>query len=309
MREAVALGVGAAVLLVGGVAAYAATRPPAAATPAAGGAAGTSSTSAGAAAPSSSNSSSSSASSSPANTPQGLVSSGKTSTGWTQTIAVQPNVSGLSYQGFFGDVLRVTLPSGCNWRQITGTGNQPALSPPSGNDDFVFVLVQPMTYELAYTDANRVDQTTSITLSLGGTFQKATSLSTGDYVLLALKATDLLAIGASLSTLTTSMAAALAQPVNAQQAMTVVTAENAYGPNVPTTEAITFLLTMGPWADQFAPDVHSFDAIDMSSALPSWWPTDDTAAASEYHVLYRYVGPGIAVSSLPIPALAWTRTL
>ena len=301
MRQAVALGIGAAALLVGGGVVYAASRP---AAPAAGAGASSgagSSGSAGGAGPASGG----------AAKPEGLTASGKTATGWALTIVIELGKSGLLYQGFFGDVVTVKLPVGCSWRTVTGTGNTPGLGPPSGSEDFVFVLVEPMTYELAYSDASRVDQMTTLSFQFGATFAAATSLASGDYVILAFAQKDLEQVVQTITTLYASTADALKQPTYAQEAATVMTASDVVGQNKMTPELLlTFVTTMGPWADKFAADVHSFVPFNlMTAGVPSWWPTDDTAASSEYHVLYRYIGPGIDVSALPMPAKAWKRIL
>jgi hypothetical protein len=293
MRQAVALGIGAAVVVLGGGLAYAASRP---ATTGSGGAAGGGAGSGGGALP--------------AGSPQGLTASSKTATGWELTIEIQLRMSGLSYQGFFGDVVRVKLPPGCHWRTVTGTGNTPAMSPPSGTDDFVFTLVElPMTYSLAYTDASRSDLATTLSFQVGATFESTTSLASGDYVILAIQGSDLLKVVQTITTLYGSIAAALDQQEYAQEAATVVEAANVVGNKNMTPEALlTFIATMGPWADKFAADVHSFVPFKSGATLPAWWPSDDTGASSEFHLLYRYVGPGIEVSALPFPVTAWKRT-
>jgi hypothetical protein len=293
MRHAVALAIGVGTLLVGGGVVYAATRAPA---PVAGGAGGAGSSGA--------------AGASSGSLPQGQTSSAKTATGWGITIEVQDGVSGLLYTGFYGDVVTVRLPAGCTWRTITGTGNNPAVSPPSGTGDFVFRLIEPMTYELAFTNAARVDRVTTITFEFGGTFAATTALASGDYVILAFAQADLEQVAQTIVSLYGNIADALKRPEYAQEAATVIEASNVVGQKNMTPEAfLTFVTTMGPWADKFGVDVHSFVPFNLLTSPPAWWPSDDTAAASEYHVLYRYVGPGIDVAALPFPAKAWKRTV
>jgi hypothetical protein len=240
----------------------------------------------------------------PAGSPQGLVSSGPTADGWGMTIALQPNTSGLSYEGFFADVVTVTLPAGAHWRAITQAGNAPATGPQSGIDPFVFSLVEPMTYTFAYTDASGVNQGTTISFALGGTFQATTRLNRGDYVILAFAASDLVAVLASIQQ---AMTVPAGTPLAQQEAATLAIANQLVGGTPTPAEALTWIVSLGPWAQSFSPDVRALVAMPQGTALPAWWPTDDTGAASEYHVIYRYTGPGIDVAALPVPCKAWRR--
>lgn len=290
MREAVAIGLGFVGLLVFGGVAYAVSSRPAPA-PAAGGGSGGGAL--------------------PAGSPQGLMASNATASGWQLDIALVPNTSGLSYNAFFGDVIRVSLPAGAHWRRVVGTAQSPALSPPSGTDAFTFMLVEPMAYTLAYTDAAGVDQTSVIYLEMGATFAKTTHLTTGDYVILAAAQSDFVA---AFSQLTNALnAAGTSDGVLVQQAETMQTAsyaiKAAQGASVPLSiaEVLTLFFAMGPWAKTFGIDVRTFLAFPSGTTLPTWWPSDDTAAATEHHVLYRYIGPGVDVSALPFPVTAWKR--
>lgn len=289
MKEAVAIGLGLVGLLVVGGVAYAASSSSAPA-PAGGGAG--------------------SGGSLPAGSPQGLTASNPTATGWQLDITLVPNTSGLSYNAFPGDVIRVSLPTGAHWRRVTGTGSTPALSPPSGTDAFVFMLVEPMAYTMAYTDASGVDQTSVIYLEFGASFAQTTHLSTGDYVILAVTQNDFLAAFTQLTNALND--SATADAVLAQQAETMQTASYAIksAQSVPLTpaEVLTLFFAMGPWAKAFGIDVRTFVPFPLGTSLPAWWPSDDTNAAAEYHVLYRYNGPGVDVSSLPFPVTAWKRT-
>jgi hypothetical protein len=227
------------------------------------------------------------------------------------TIAIPPNnVSGLAFQGFYGDVIRVKLPAGCHWRTAVGAGNSPLPGPPTGSDDFVFPFVVAMSYELAYIDDARADQDFVFYLTFGGIFEATSHLATGDYVILAVTQKDLEQVIATITNLYSNLSAANAEPVYGQEAAAVVAAANAFGQkNVTAPLLLEYLMIMGPWAQSFAPDVHSFAPFDVGASIPTWWPSDDTAASSEYHVLYRYVGPGIDVSALPFPCKAWKRVL
>jgi len=300
MREAVAVGLGAlGVLVLGGIAVAAGSSS----TPAAGGAgAGGSSGSAGATGPASA----------PANVPQGLTGSSATAQGWQLSITLIPNTSGLSYNALYGDVVQVLLPAGAHWRRVVGTAAAPALSPPSGTDPFVFQFVEPMAYTMAYTDASGVDQTSVFYLETGASFGKTTHVTTGDYVILAVAVSDFQAAFSGLSGALS--APATADPVLTQQGETINTAaaalQAAQGSSAPltTAEVLTLFFAMGPWQSAFGIDVRTFVPFASGTSLPSWWPSDDTAAATEHHVLYRYVGPGIDVSALPFPVTAWKRT-
>lgn len=287
MREAVAIGLGALGLLAVGGLAYAATRStPAPATGSAGGAAGGTTASL------------------PAGSPAGLLSSGPTATGWAMHIAIQPNTSGLSYQGFFADVITVSLPAGAHWRANTGAGNTPAMGPQSGTADFTFVLVEPMTYSFAYTDANNTNQGTTLSFALGGTFASTTRLSLGDYVILAFAAQDALNVAAALQT---ALQAGQGTAEQQQEAATLQVADALVGGTPTQAMAIQWMVSLGPFADAFSPDVRALVGMAPGTAIPTWWPSDDTSAATEYHVVYRYIGQGVDVSALPIPTKAWKR--
>jgi hypothetical protein len=304
MKEAVAIGLGVVgLLVVGGGVALAASSSSSSSTPSAGagGASGGTSGSAGASGPSSL----------PAGSTQGLMGSHSTPSGWELDITAS-STSGLIYSAFFGDVVRVSLPAGAHWRKVTAAGDPPALSPPSGTDAFVFQFVEPMAYTLAYTDVSGVDVTTVMSLELGGTFAKTTHLTTGDYVILAVAVSDFQSAFSGLSAALS--APATADPVLAQQGETINTAaaalKAAQGSSAPltTAEVLTLFFAMGPWASAFGIDVRTFVPFASGTTLPSWWPSDDTAAATEHHVLYRYIGAGVDVSALPFPVTAWKRT-
>lgn len=286
MKEGLAIGLGAMGVVALGAVAWAATRSSTGAAPAAGGG-------------------SSGGGTLPAGSPVGLLSSGPTDTGWAQHIAIQPNRSGLSYNAFFADRITISLPAGAHWRANTGAGNSPATGPQSGIDDFTFTLVEPITYSFSYTDVNGVNQGTTLSFALGGTFEATTRLSHSDYVILAIARADLVTVATALNA---ALSPTAGTPVLQQEAATVQIAQQTIAGGTATPAlAIEWFVSMGPWADSFAPDVRALVVLPMGTALPSWWPSDDTAAAGEDHVIYRYIGGGIDVSALPIPSKAWKR--
>jgi len=238
--------------------------------------------------------------------PAGLTSSAPTSTGWAMAIDIG-GIQGVSYECFLGDRVSLTLPAGAHW-STTAAGGEASLAPGSGTEPLEFTYVAPISVQVTWTDHLGANQVSVCDFQTGGSFQQTSRLSTNDYVILALGAADYTAVAASL----TAWQAQGAQ-VTDEERQQVATIEagalavaNA-GANLSPENILEFLFASGPWGEAFAPDVRAFMPMRPGSAIPSWWPADDTAAASEYHVIYRYVGPGVDVSALPFPVTAWKR--
>jgi hypothetical protein len=290
MSRELAVGLGVlAGLVVGGGVAYAATRS------------STSSTS-----PSSSSSDKAPAPL-PANAPAGLVSTGPTSTGWQVTICLPSDgSSGMLYPALLGDVITVELPAGAHWSSKKGVTS---LGPASGTDPYVFTFIDQLGgYQLTWTDATSTDRTTVVYFGDSGvTFESATQLATYDYVLLAITSVNLEQLLASV----TQWSQGQGHPTAAQtqEAANLLAIVNATAPKAPTQQQMLIaLLAVGPWAEAFAPDIRQIVPFPIGSTLPTWAPSD-TNGSTEAHVLYRYVGPGIDVASLPFPVTAWRRTV
>ena len=239
----------------------------------------------------------------PSNAPDGLVASGPTPTGWQESIAILPQRAGLSYMAIFGDQIRVSLPPGAHWRQ-----SATAIGPRTGTDDYLFTFLgNPITLAFAYTDAGNLDTGTTLSFSTGALFAPTAHLSTGDYVILSISSADVGQVAASYASWQASPQTATPEQ---QQEVAAVSAAVAGIQSVGTIDLVqawALLAMVGPWARSFGVDVHTWALFRPSDALPSWWPSDDTAHATEVHFFYRYIGPGIDVASLPFPVMAWKR--
>lgn len=238
----------------------------------------------------------------PAGSPQGLVSSGPTSTGWAQSISIVLNTAGIVYQAFYGDVIRISLPAGAHWRASTAT-----MGPSSGIDDFVFTFIEPVTVVLSYTDAHALNQGTTLAFEIGGVFEHATAIATNDYVIFAVAPGDM---QATFGDLQSAISLGASNSIESQEANTVQSLAAAVpggSSAVTVANLLTWFFLSGPWADAWALDPHSVAILPAGTALPSWWPADDTAAATEQHVIARYVGPGLQISASPFPVTAWKR--
>lgn len=292
MSREVAVGLGVlAGLVVGGGIAYAATssKPAAAAVPSSGDAAKAPTPTL------------------PSGAPQGMVSTGPTSSGWQVTVQLGA-LSGVSYPALLGDRITVQLPAGAHWSAKAGVTS---LGPTSGADPYSFMLIEQVAFQFTWTDATNTDHTTVLYFGdVGVTFVKVTRLSTYDYVLLAIFGVDFeqLVVGITQwPTLASATAIQRQEAANIAAASAAMVAANPPGVGLSPQQLLLILLAVGPWADSFAPDVRQVVPYPIGATLPSWIPSDDTHASTEAHVVYRYVGPGIDVASLPFPVTAWRR--
>lgn len=239
----------------------------------------------------------------PAAAPDGLVASAPTATGWEQSIAILPQRAGLSYLALFGDQIRVSLPSGAHWRQSVSS-----IGPRTGTDDFVFTFIDPVTLVLAYTDAANLNTGTTLSFASGAMFAPTAHLSSGDYVILAVANADVGQIAASYAAWQASPSSAT--PEQQQEVVALSAALSGIqqsGQSLDLVQAFALLAMVGPWAKAFGVDVRTWALFRPNDTLPAWWPSDDTGHASEVHFVYRYIGPGIDVASLPFPVTAWKR--
>lgn len=239
----------------------------------------------------------------PAGSPDGLVASSPTATGWQESISILPNRAGLSYLALFGDQIRVSLPSGAHWRQSVSS-----IGPRTGTDDFVFTYIDPVTLVLAYTDAANLDTGTTLTFTTGGVFAATSHLSAGDYVILAVANADVGQIAAGYAAWQANPSAAT--PEQQQEVVAFSAALSGIqqsGQSIDLVQAFALLAMVGPWAKAFGVDVRTWALFRPNDALPAWWPQDDANRTSEVHFVYRYIGPGIDVASLPFPVTAWKR--
>lgn len=285
----VGLGVLAGLLLGGGIA-YAATS-------------GTTGSSAGGGTTAAPNGASSS-------TPVGLVFTGPTADGWLVTVQLSASQSGVGYPALLGDRIRIELPAGAHWSKPSGSTS--SVGPESGTGAYEFTLIEPFTVQVTWTDAANTDRTTDLYFgdTFGITFARTTRLATNDYVWLAVTTADLFQLLQSFQTWATSTTATATQRQQVANVMAAAAAfEAAQGGSITPAQQMMLLFAIGPWAEAFAPDIRQIVPFAVGAALPAWAPADDAGATSEAHVLYRYVGPGIAVSALPFPVAAWKRTV
>jgi hypothetical protein len=239
----------------------------------------------------------------PPGSPDGLVASSATPSGWQVAVSILANRAGMIYQGFQGDVIRVSLPPGAHWRQSVSS-----IGPRSGTDDFVFTLTTPITLILAYTDAASLDTGTTITFEIGGVFQRTAHLTTGDYLILAVASADVAQVGASFAAWQASPSTATSDQQREVIALAAALAgAQSTGATFNLVQAFAMLALVGPWATAFGVDVRYWALYQSGDTLPPWWPADDTAAGGEIHFFYRYIGRGIDVASLPFPVTAWKR--
>lgn len=284
MRTALAVALGAlGGLAVGGGVAYAATRPAA-------GSAG------GAALPAAATSEAL-----PAGAPEGLVSSGPTVNGWSQVVSVSPDKDGLIYYGFLGDVFSFVLPDGAHWSAST---KATSIGPETGSDPFVMTMMQASNIQLTWTDAHNTDHVTTLSIQIGGSFEATTTIAKYDYVILSMSAATLVALNQFLTAWSTS---STATPEQHQEVFALQSAIAQMPTGTGMAGLIGIIFTVGPWALKFAADVHAFVAFVPGQSMPDWWPSDDKDKTTGFHVLYRYLGPGVKVSDLPFLLNAWKR--
>lgn len=235
--------------------------------------------------------------------PVGLTASGKTATGWEQRITLPDNQTGMEYLAFFGDRIVISLPAGAHWR-----ANVASQGPATGTDAYSFTLASEGSVTVTWTDVSNTDKTTILHFVYGAVFNAAAALEAGDYVMLAIAQADIQTVGIQLATLAQSPS--IANPVLQEQVNAILAVQAQLASQHATltpAQSFALVLTLGPWAEAFGFDVQGYAVFAPGTTMPSWWPADDTAAATEYHALYRYVGPGVSVSALPFPVKAWKR--
>jgi hypothetical protein len=187
------------------------------------------------------------------------------------------------------------------------------MGPPSGTDDFVFTLIEPVTIVLSYTDSASLDTGTTLSFEIGGSFQAVAptaSIAAGDYVIYAVYTGD---YQATLLTLFSALGASPVGTLEGQEAQTInavaqaATGATNWATSATVAQVLSWIFLIGPWASSWALDPHAVAIVPAGAVLPAWWPSDDTGAATEHHVIGRYVGSGMHLSASPFPVTAWKR--
>ena len=215
--------------------------------------------------------------------------------GWTLSIVLVPGT--VSLTAWPGDVVAVSLPTGCAWR----SGSTQSDAPSSGAAPYSFTWApSQILVTFNWLDAQGNERSTIMQFAAARTWAPASTWHPFDTVRLSVSQVDLNALGMTVQGWRNAAAGTLTGPAAAELA-----ALNAIvGTSMD--QAFALILTAGPWGQAFqAGPIASVRVYGVGDTLPADWPSDQ---AGYIRAEFQYQGSAaVLVSALPFPVTSWVR--